>query len=159
MTIYSRPPRRAAVAAIDPDLLRSGSILIYCRASLTLSLLVYAFIAALVYSDFYVHIIRKTTGTLGRASMLPEMLFLSLTAGSVYLAYHMKPRLEKMALLALGSIFCILFFRQNLEVDSAAYLGLCVLSLVLDLILLTAVIAFYRRYPNYSRLMRNGAGL
>ncbi len=149
--------RISTPAAFDPDLLRFGSILIYCRSSVLLTLFLYACIALMLYSDLYVHLIRQTAGAFLRSVVLPGTLFVILAAGFGYLAFKMKPRLEKLALLILALNFGGLFFRRKTEVNSEAYLVLCVLSLLLDLGLLAAVITFYRRYPNYLKLLRAGA--
>ncbi len=155
----SSPSRdRPGVAPLDTELLRSGSILIYCRSSLTLSLFVYASIAAMLYSDLYVHLIRQTADTFVRSRVLPGALFFGLVAGCGYLAHRARPRLEKGALLILALNFSVLSLRGGLAANSDAYLFLCLFSLLLDLGLLAAVIAFYRRYPNYLKLLRCGMG-
>lgn len=150
----SHPP-----AALDADLLRFGSLLIYCRSSVVLSVFVYAAIAVMLYSDLYVHLIRQTTEAFLRSGVLPGALFAALVAGCGYLAHRMKPRIEKAAHLILALNFVVLFFRRSLPANSEAYLALCGLSLLLDLGLLAAVITFYRRYPNYVKLLRRGARL
>src|SRR2546422_358747 len=82
------PPVRDPIPApvseqplLEADLFRSGSILIYCRASITLSLFVYAALAAMLYSDLYVHLIRQTTRSLIGSGGLPGFFLAALAVG------------------------------------------------------------------------------
>jgi hypothetical protein len=96
MNIRSRPSRGASpAAALDPDLLRSGSILIDCRSSFILSALVFTSLLAKVYSDLYVHLIRQTARTLARASVPPVAFFALLLAGLVAF-YRRYPNVLKL---------------------------------------------------------------
>jgi hypothetical protein len=141
--------------AREADLLRSGSILIYCRASMTLSLLVYAALAAMLYSDLYVHLIRQTARTLIGSGGLPGFFLALLAASCIWLAGRIRPRLERVALLLLAVNLAALFLRRRVEAPSGAYVGLCVLSFLLDLGILAAVIGFYRKYPNVLKILRS----
>lgn len=153
------PPRPAPEAeALDPELLRFGSVLIYCRSSLVLSALVYSAIISLVYSDLYVHLIRRMGGGAARGRVMPGVIFIMLVALSLYLAHRLKPPLEKMAWLLLAANLSVSFFRRRVDGDSESYLAFCVLSLALDLGILTALVSFYRKYPNYLELLRRSRG-
>lgn len=156
MSIHSRPlPGASPTAALDPDLLRSGSVLIYCRSSFILSVLVFACLLAKVYSDLYVHLIRQTARTLAGASVPPGALFALPLAVSVFLALRAKPRLEKTALLILAANLGVFLLRRRTAVSTDAYRALCAASLLLDLGLLATLVAFYRRYPNVLKILRS----
>ena len=151
----SFPPRSAAKAVgLDPELLRSGSLLIYCRSSLVLSVLIYSAITSMVYSDLYVHLIRRIAGGAEHGRIFPRAFFVLLVAMCLYLAHRLKPTLERVAWLLLAMNLSVLFFRRRMEANSESYLALCVLSLALDLGILTAVISFYRQFPNYLEIMQ-----
>ncbi len=140
---------------LEADLLRSGSILIYCRASIILSFFVYAALAAMLYSDLYVHLIRQTARSLVGSGGLPGFFLAALAVGCLWLATRIQPRLEKVALLFLALNFAALCLRRRVDASSYAYVGLCALSLLLDLGVLAAVIAFYRKYPNVLKILRS----
>jgi len=143
---------------LEADLLRSGSILIYCRASITLSLFVYATLVAMLYSDLYVHLIRQTARSFIGSGGLPGFFLAGLAVGCLWLATRIRPRLEKVALLLLALNFAVLFFRRRVDAPSSAYAVLCALSLLLDLGVLAAVIGFYRKYPNVLRILHSRIG-
>jgi hypothetical protein len=147
-------PPSARVAALDLDLLRSKSVLIYARCSLVLSLLLYSLILAMLYSDLYVHLIRQATDAFQHLRILPGAVYLALVVVAAFLALRAKPRLEKAALGALALNLMVLFLRRRMSGSSDAYLAMCMISLVLDLVLLASVVAFYRRYPNMLKLLR-----
>src|SRR5262245_29508639 len=148
-----RPPA-ARVVALDLDLLRSKSVLIYARCSLVLSLLLYSLILAMLYSDLYVHLIRQATDAFRHPRMLPGAVCLALVVVAAFLALRAKPRLEKAALGALALNLMVLSLRRRVSGSSDAYLAMCAISLVLDLVLLASVVAFYRKYPNMLKLLR-----
>jgi hypothetical protein len=148
-----RPPA-ARVAALDLDLLRSKSVLIYARCSLVLSLLLYSLILAMLYSDLYVHLIRQATDAFQHLRVLPGAVYLVPAAVAAAFARRAKPFLEKAALGALALNFVVLFLRRRMSGSSDAYLVMCMISFVLDLVLLASVVAFYRRYPNILKLLR-----
>jgi hypothetical protein len=147
-------PARVRTTALDAELLRSRSLLIYCRASLTLSLLLYTGIVAMLYSDLYVHLIRQAANAVLHSRVFPDAFFVILAGSLVALAFRVKPTLEKAALLILALNIASVFFRQRFPAHSDAYLALCLVSLILDAGLLAAVVAFYRKYPNYLKLLR-----
>ena len=149
-------PREAApAAALDPVLLRSGSILIYCRSSVVLSVLVFLALVAKIYSDLYLHLIRGNGRTLARANVPPGFFFLFLLLGALFLAIRLRPRLEKAALLILAAKLAVFLIRRKTAVLTDLYIVLCAASLLLDLGLLATVIAFYRKYPNVLKLLRS----
>ena len=152
------PPVASAATALDPDLLHFRSILIYVRSSLVLSMLLYAFLLAMLYSDLYVHLIRRARDAFQELRVIPGALFLVPVVGAAILAIRMKPALERASLGILALNFANLYLRRRMTGHSDAYLGLCVVSLVLDLALLATVIAFYRKYPNVLTLLRQKAG-
>ena len=149
----SRDAARAAV--LDLDLLRSGSILIYCRSSIVLSVLVFLSLLAKIYSDLYLHLIRGSARALARADVPPGAFFLILLLGALVLAVRLRPRLEKAALLILAAILAVFLIRRKAAVHTDLYLVLCAASLLLDLGLLATIIAFYRKYPNVLKLLRS----
>ena len=157
-------PKRAAsrlpgaVAAADPDLLRSGSLLIYCRASLTLSLLLFTSIVVLLYSDLYVHLFRQTAHAFAQLRALPGAFFAIGAAGILAAAFRIRPALEKAAFWLLALNLLSYFLRRRAMSHSDAYLILCGISLLLDLALLGVILAFYRRYPNLLKQLRARAG-
>lgn len=156
MDLGPRPsPDAARAAVLDPDLLRSGSILIYCRSSIVLSILVYLGLLAKIYSDLYVHLIRQTARALSGANVPPGFCFLLLLLGALFLAVRVKPRLEKAALLILAANLAVFLLRRNAAVHTDIYLVLCGISLLLDLGLLATLVAFYRKYPNVLKLLRS----
>jgi len=156
MNLQPRSSRDAAGAALlDPDLLRSRSILIYCRSSIVLSVLVFLALLAKIYSDLYLHLIRQTARTLARASVPPGFFFLLLLLGALFLAVRVKPRLEKAALLILAANLAVFLLRRKTAVHTDVYYVLCGISLLLDLGLLGTVVAFYRRYPNVLKVLRS----
>jgi hypothetical protein len=150
-------PPAARAAAFDPGLLQSRSVLIYVRSSLVLSLLLYASIVTMLYSDLYVHLIRQAGGAFQHLRVIPGAFFILLMAGCLVLARRMQPGLEKAALALLAVNFGCLFLRRKMLGHSESYLALCLLSLVLDLSLLATVVAFYRKYPNVLKLLRQKA--
>ncbi len=150
-------PSTARAAAFDPDLLRSRSVLIYVRSSLILTLLLYATIVTMLYSDLYVHLIRQTQDAFQRFQVIPGGLFIALTAIALTLAIRMEPVLERAAMGIVAMNLAVLFLRGKIAGQSDAYLSLCLFSLVLDLALLATVIAFYRKYPNVLKLLRQKA--
>jgi hypothetical protein len=145
----------SATVARDPGLLPSGSILIYCRASLILSLLVYGALLAKLYSDLYLHLIRQTARSLARPDVPPAAFFAALLTGAILLAIRAKSRLEKTVLLMVAANLGVFLLRRKASVHSDLYLALCAFSLMLDVGLLSAVIAFYRKYPNVLRALRS----
>jgi len=156
MDLGPRPsPDAARAAVLDPDLLQSGSILIYCRSSIVLSILVYLGLLAKIYSDLYVHLIRQTARALSGANVPPGFCFLLLLLGALFLAVRVKPRLEKAALLILAANLAVFLLRRNAAVHTDIYLVLCGISLLLDLGLLATLVAFYRKYPNVLKLLRS----
>ena len=150
-------PPAAREAAFDPDLLHSRSVLIYVRSSLVLTLLLYASIVAMLYTDLYVHLIRQARDAFQQIRVLPGACFFLLVAGSLVLALRMQPLLEKAALAILALNFASLFLRGKMDGHSQTYLALCLFSLVLDLALFATVVAFYRKYPNVLKLLRQKA--
>ncbi|HEV8374626.1 MAG TPA: hypothetical protein VGR38_00155 [Candidatus Polarisedimenticolia bacterium] len=150
-------PPVTRVAALDLDLLRSKSVLIYARSSFVLSLLLYSCILAMLYSDLYVHLIRQARDAFQHLRVLPGAVYLVAVAGAAILSLRVKPLLEKTALSALALNVATLYLRRNMAGHSDAYLGMCVVSLVLDLALLASVVAFYRKYPNALNLLRRRA--
>ncbi|MCI0409323.1 MAG: hypothetical protein L0191_12325 [Acidobacteria bacterium] len=154
---FREPPPAARAAAFDPDLLHSRSILIYVRSSLVLTLLLYATIMTMLYSDLYVHLIRQARDAFQHLRVIPGSLFIVLMALALALAIRMKPLLEKAALGIVAMNLAVLFLRGKMAGHSDAYLALCLLSLVLDLALLATVVAFYRKYPNVLQLLRQKA--
>lgn len=156
MDLGPRPfPDAARAAVLDPDFLQSGSILIYCRSSIVLSILVYLGLLAKIYSDLYVHLIRQTARALSGASVPPGFCFVLLLLGALFLAVRVKPRLEKAALLILAANLAVFLLRRNAAVQTDRYLVLCGISLLLDLGLLATLVAFYRKYPNVLKLLRS----
>jgi|SRR5215510_10198197 len=151
-----RPPTARAVA-IDPDLLRSRSVLIYVRSSLILTLLLYATLVTMLYSDLYVHLIRQTGDAFQHFQVIPGGLFFALMAGALALAVRMEPLLEKAAMGIVATNLAVLFLRAKIAGSSDAYLALCLLSLLLDLAFFATVVAFYRKYPNVLKLLRQKA--
>jgi hypothetical protein len=147
----------ARAAAIDPDLLHSRSVLIYVRSSLVLSLLLYATIVTMLYSDLYVHLIRQAQDAFQHFRVIPGSLFIALVAGALALAFRMKPLLEKAAMGIVAMNLAVLFLRGRMAGHSDDYQALCLLSLVLDVSLLATVVAFYRKYPNVLKLLRQKA--
>jgi hypothetical protein len=155
-TSPDRPPTARAVA-IDPDLLHSRSVLIYVRSSLILTLLLYATIVTMLYSDLYVHLIRQTQDAFQHFRVIPGGLFMALMAGALTLAIRMEPLLEKAAMGIVAMSLAVLFLRGEMAGLSDAYQALCLFSLVLDLAFLATVVAFYRKYPNVLKLLRQKA--
>jgi hypothetical protein len=158
-------PKRAAnrrpgavAAGSDPDQLRSGSLLIYCRSSVTLSLLLFTSIILLLYSDLYVHLIRQTARAFVQLRVLPGAFFAIGAAGILFAAFRIRPALEKAAFGLLALNLLCYFLRRRAASHSDTYLILCVISLVLDLALLGVILAFYRRYPNLLKHLRARAG-
>lgn len=146
-------------AAAEPGRMLSGSLLIYCRSSVVLSLLVFSGIAALLYSDLYVHLIRQPSDAFLAARVVPGTLLALLVLACAGLVGQVKPALERIALGLLSLDLLVLFLRRRASDHSDAYLALCVVSLLLDLGLLAAVVAFYRKYPNVLKALRGeGAG-
>jgi hypothetical protein len=139
---------------MDPDLLRSRSILIYVRSSLILSILLYSCLAAMLYTDLYVHLIKQTRNAFQDLRVLPDGLFLLLTLAALALTFWMKPRLEKVALGLVALNLPILYLRGRMSGPSQRHLALCLLSLILELALLGTLIAFYRKYPNVLKQLR-----
>jgi hypothetical protein len=150
-------PPAARAAAFDPDLLHSRSVLIYVRSSLVLSLLLYTTIATMVYSDLYVHLIRQARDAFQQFRVIPGALFLVLMAGALSLAVRMKPLLEKAAMGIVAMNLAVLFLRGKMAGQSDAYLALCLVSLSLDIALIVTLVAFYRKYPNVLKLLRQKA--
>jgi len=150
------PPAALAVA-FDPDLLHSRSVLIYVRSSLVLSLLLYATIATMVYSDLYVHLIRQASDAFQQLRVIPGALFIVLMAAALSLAIRMKPLLEKAAMGIVAMNLAVLFLRGKMAGQSDAYLALCLISLSLDVALIVTLVAFYRKYPNVLKLLRQKA--
>ena len=150
-------PPAAREAALDPELLRSRSILIYVRSSLVLSLLLYASIATMVYSDLYVHLIRQARDAFQHLRVIPGAFFILLMTGALVLALRMKPLLEKAAMGIVAVNLAVLFLRGKMAGHSDGYLSLCLFSLFLDLALLATLVAFYRKYPNVLKLLRQKA--
>jgi hypothetical protein len=150
-------PPAARAAVFDPDLLRSRSVLIYVRSSLVLSLLLYTTIATMVYSDLYVHLIRQARDAFQQFRVIPGALFLALMAGALSLAVRMKPLLEKAAMGIVAMNLAVLFLRGRMAGQSDAYLALCLVSLSLDIALIVTLVAFYRKYPNVLKLLRQKA--
>jgi hypothetical protein len=150
-------PPAAHAAAFDPGLLQSRSVLIYVRSSLVLSLLLYATIVTMLYSDLYVHLIRQAGDAFQHLRVIPGAFFILLVAATLVLATRMQPLLEKTALTLLAVNFASLFLRRKMLGHSESYLALCLFSLVLDLALLATVVAFYRKYPNLLKLLRQKA--
>ena len=158
-------PKRAAsrlpgavAAGSDPDLLRSGSLLIYCRASFTLSLLLFTSIMVLLYSDLYVHLIRQTAHAFGQLRVLPGAFFAVAAAGILAAAFRIRPALERAAFGLVALNLLCYFLRRRAVSHSDAYLILCGISLLLELALLGVILAFYRRYPNLLKQLRARAG-
>jgi len=151
-----RPPAARALA-IDPEQLRSRSVLIYVRSSLVLSLLLYALILTMLYSDLYVHLIRQARDTFQHLRVLPGAILALVAAGSLVLALRMKSLLEKTALAIFAMNFACLFLRGRLPNHTDAYLVLCFFSMLLDVAFLVTVVAFYRRYPNLMTHLRRKA--
>jgi len=151
-------PPGARAAALDLDLLRSRSLLIYVRSSIVLSLLLYSLIITMLYTDLYVHLIRQARDAFQQLRIIPGALLVLLVAGASVLAFRVKPALEKAALGILALNFANLVLRRKMIGHSDVYLALCVVSLALDLTLLATVIAFYRKYPNILKLLRQNAG-
>ncbi len=151
----SPAPRAAPPASHDPALLCSRSLLIYCRSSVVLSLLVFGALGAKIYSDLYVHLIRQAGRALPGPRLLPGAFFGALVAGALFLAFRMRPRLEKAALLILAGNLALFLVRRKADIQSDLYLTLSAFSLALDLGLLAALIAFYRRYPSLLRILRS----
>ena len=150
------PPTARAVA-IDPDLLRSRSVLIYVRSSLVLTLLLYATIVSLLYSDLYVHLIRQTRDAFQHIRVIPGTLFFVLMAIALAQAIRVQPLLEKAAMGITAMNFAVLFLRGRMAAHSEAYLTMCLLSFSLDVALLVTIIAFYRKYPNVLKLLHQKA--
>lgn len=142
---------------MDPGLLHSRSILIYVRSSLVLSILIYTCLAAMLYSDLYVHLIRQAGDAFQDFRVIPDAFFLLLTLGALALALRMKPRLEKAAIGLVALNLPILYLRGRMPGNSDRYLALCLLSLLLELALLATLISFYRKYPNLLKLLRRMA--
>jgi hypothetical protein len=153
-----RPSSSARAAGLDADLLRFESILIYCRSSVILSLLIFGSLGAKLYSDLYVHLIRQATRRLARGGAPPEILFGGLLLAALFLASRTKPWVEKAAMLVLAANLGAFLLRGESRMNSQTYQLLCVVSLALDLSLLALVTAFYRRYPPLIRLAREAAG-
>jgi len=151
------PPPAARAAAFDPDLLQSRSILIYVRSSLVLSLLLYTTIATMVYSDLYVHLIRQASDAFQQFRVIPGALFIVLMAAALSLAIRMKLLLEKAAMGIVAMNLAVLFLRGRMAGQSDAYLALCLVSLSLDGALIITLVAFYRKYPNVLKLLRQKA--
>jgi hypothetical protein len=147
----------ARPAGLDADPLRFASILIYCRSSVILSLLIFGGLGAKLYSDLYVHLIRQATLRLARGGAPPEALFFGLFLSALFCASRTKPWMEKAAMLVLAANLGIFLLRGESKVNSQIYQLLCVVSLALDLSLVALVTAFYRRYPPVLRLAREAA--
>ena len=147
----------ARAAALDPDLLHSRSVLIYVRSSLVLSLLLYATLVSMLYSDLYVHLIRQTRDAFQHIRVIPGATFFVLMAGALALAFRMKPLLVKTAMGIVTMNLAVLFLRGKMAGHSDAYLAMCLLSLSLDIALLVTLVAFYRKYPNVLKLLRQKA--
>jgi hypothetical protein len=152
-----RPYSAARAAGLDADLLRCASLLIYCRSSVILSLLIFGGLGAKLYSDLYVHLIRQATRRLAGGGAPPAVLFVGLLLATLYFASRTKPWTEKAAMLVLAANLGVFLLRGESRVNSQFYQLLCVVSLALDLSLLALVAAFYRRYPPLLRLAREAA--
>lgn len=153
---HDRPPAARAVA-IDPEQLRTRSILIYVRSSLVLTLLLYALILTMLYSDLYVHLIRQARDTFRHLRVLPGPVLIVVAATALFYALRMKSLLERAALVIFAMNFACLFLRRKMIGHSEAYLTLCFFSLLLDVAFLATVIAFYRKYPNLLTYLRRKA--
>lgn len=153
-----RPSSTARAAGLDADLLRFDSVLIYCRSSVILSLLIFASLAAKLYSDLYVHLIRQATHRLERGGAPPEVPFFALLLIALFFASRTKPWLEKAAMLVLAANLGVFLLRGESRVNSQVYQLLCVVSLGLDLSLLALVTAFYHRYPPIILMARAAVG-
>jgi len=150
-------PPSVRAAAFDPEMLHSRSVLIYVRSSLVLTLLLYATIVSLLYSDLYVHLIRQTRDAFQHIRVIPGTLFFVLMAIALALAIRVQPVLEKAAMGIMAMNFAVLFMRGRMAAHSEAYLTMCLLSFSLDVALLVTIIAFYRKYPNVLKLLRQKA--